>query len=77
MSPHTSAPDPSIARWFKSTYSDPQGEGDCVQVAASFLVSHGLVLIGDTKTPGIHLAVSPEAFAAFVSATAAGEFGTI
>ncbi|MFE3502049.1 DUF397 domain-containing protein [Kitasatospora sp. NPDC059146] len=77
MTPHTSAPDPSTARWFKSTYSDPQGEGDCVQVATNFLTSHDLILIGDTKTPGVHLTVSPEAFTAFISATSAGEFGII
>ncbi|MFJ8472414.1 DUF397 domain-containing protein [Kitasatospora sp. NPDC094011] len=77
MTPHTSAPDPSTAHWFKSTYSDPQGEGDCVQVAADFLVSHDLVLIGDTKTPGTYLTVTPEAFADFISATSSGEFDTV
>ncbi|MFE6500110.1 DUF397 domain-containing protein [Kitasatospora sp. NPDC057738] len=77
MTPHDSALDPSTAHWVKSTYSDPQGDGDCVQVATSFLATHDLILIGDTKTPGAHLAVSPEAFAAFISATSAGEFGSI
>ncbi|MFF2146600.1 DUF397 domain-containing protein [Kitasatospora sp. NPDC058190] len=72
-----SAIDLSTACWFKSTYSDPQGQGDCVQVATNFRTSHDLILIGDTKTPGVHLAISPEAFAAFISATSAGEFGTI
>lgn len=76
MTSRTSAPDPSAARWFKSTHSDPQGDGDCVQVATNFLATHGLVLIGDTKTPGAHLTVLPEAFAAFIAAAAAGEFDT-
>ncbi|WP_037899790.1 DUF397 domain-containing protein [Streptomyces sp. NRRL S-350] len=77
MTPHASVPDPSVARWFKSTHSDPQGQGDCVQIATDFRTSHDLILIGDTKTPGVHLAVSPEAFAAFVSAASAGEFGIV
>ncbi|MEU8925915.1 DUF397 domain-containing protein [Kitasatospora sp. NPDC048545] len=77
MTPQFSAPDPSTARWFKSTHSDPQGDGDCVQVATDFRASHDLVLIGDTKTPGVHLAVSPEAFAAFVSATSDGQFDLV
>ncbi|MQS11021.1 DUF397 domain-containing protein [Streptomyces kaniharaensis] len=77
MTPRASVLDLSTARWFKSTHSDPQGDGDCVQVATNFSVTHDLILIGDTKTPGVHIAVSPEAFTAFVTATATGEFGTI
>ncbi|WP_380283405.1 DUF397 domain-containing protein [Kitasatospora purpeofusca] len=62
------------ADWFKSTHSDNQGGGDCVRVALNFATSHGFVLIGDTKTPNSHLVITPEAYAAFVSATAQGEF---
>ncbi|WP_369184906.1 DUF397 domain-containing protein [Streptomyces sp. Y1] len=69
--------DLSTAGWFKSTHSDPQGQGDCVQVATNFQASHGIILIGDTKSPGSHLVFSPEAFIAFISATATGEFGSV
>ncbi|MFI6444943.1 DUF397 domain-containing protein [Kitasatospora sp. NPDC050543] len=67
--------DAAGAEWFKSSYSDAQGQGDCVRVSTSFVASHCAVLVGDTKTPGVHLAVSPAAWRDFVAAAAAGEFG--
>ncbi|GAA2152939.1 hypothetical protein GCM10009760_50180 [Kitasatospora kazusensis] len=70
-------PDLHAAEWFKSTYSDAQGQGDCVRVATNFASTHGAVLVGDTKAPGVHFSVSSEAWSAFVAATVRGEFGAV
>ncbi|MER8184079.1 DUF397 domain-containing protein [Kitasatospora sp. NPDC094015] len=37
-------------QWFKSSYSDAQGNGDCVRVSFTHLATTSTVLIGDTKT---------------------------
>ncbi|AXI78169.1 DUF397 domain-containing protein [Peterkaempfera bronchialis] len=63
--------DLSAATWVKSSYSDSDG-GNCVEVAPGFT---GIVPVRDSKDPhGPALVFSPEAFADFVSAVAAGEF---
>ncbi|WP_367322334.1 DUF397 domain-containing protein [Streptomyces sp. HUAS ZL42] len=55
------------ARWRKSSYSGSSG-GECVEVAG--LTPH--IAIRDSKNPAAGaFTVSPEAFAAFVAATAA------
>ncbi|MFE0465443.1 DUF397 domain-containing protein [Kitasatospora sp. NPDC058965] len=63
--------DLAAANWFKSSYSDAGG-GQCVRIATNL---PDLVLVGDTKTPDAHLAVTPAAWAAFTSALAAGRLG--
>ncbi len=65
------------AVWFKSSHSDPQGQGACVRVATNLIPVHDVVIVGDTKTPDAYLAVSPEAWSAFTSALVAGEFGGV
>ncbi|MEV4611882.1 DUF397 domain-containing protein [Kitasatospora sp. NPDC049258] len=67
----------STAHWFKSSYSDAQGNGDCLQASYTHLPTTGTVLVGDTKTPDTHLTVPAPAWAAFVTAAATGEFGTV
>jgi hypothetical protein len=67
---HTvSSADIAEASWFKSSYSDLQGERDCVRIATNL---PAIVLIGDTKTPDAHLAVSPHAWSAFAAAVVTG-----
>ncbi|MEV0641065.1 DUF397 domain-containing protein [Streptomyces sp. NPDC050619] len=49
--------------WFKSSYSDSNEPGDCVEVANTPTTIH----IRDSKTPGTdHLTVSPSTWSAFV-----------
>ncbi|MFJ1703027.1 DUF397 domain-containing protein [Kitasatospora sp. NPDC088346] len=67
----------SSIQWFKSSYSDNAGNGDCLQVSYTHLPTTGTVLVGDTKTPDTHLTVHPAAWVAFVSAAATGEFGAV
>jgi hypothetical protein len=40
------------AHWFKSTFSDPQGNGSCVQITMTFAATYDLVLVRDTKQRG-------------------------
>ncbi|WP_371497457.1 DUF397 domain-containing protein [Kitasatospora sp. NBC_00374] len=64
----------SSTQWFKSSYGDNAGNGDCVRVSFTHLATDHTVLIGDTKTPDTHLTVHPAAWSAFVTAAATGEF---
>ncbi|WP_035798724.1 DUF397 domain-containing protein [Kitasatospora mediocidica] len=60
--------------WHKSSYSSDNG-GNCVEVATG--IPH-LTPVRDSKDPhGPALLFPATAWAAFVSATAAGVFGTI
>ncbi|MEU8471578.1 DUF397 domain-containing protein [Streptomyces sp. NPDC029006] len=50
--------------WFKSTYSDGNDPGDCVEVATTPTVVH----IRDSKTPDTaRLKVTPSAWAQFLT----------
>ncbi|RLL69368.1 DUF397 domain-containing protein [Streptomyces sp. Z26] len=63
-------------RWFTSSYSN--NGGACVEVAANFVASRGVVPVRDSKVPaGPVLAVPAASFAAFVSGVAGGEFGAV
>ncbi|WP_432096348.1 DUF397 domain-containing protein [Streptomyces sp. bgisy100] len=58
------------AQWRKSSYSSDTG-GNCVEVGTAACA----VAVRDSKDPnGPALAFAPDAFAAFVSAAARGEF---
>ncbi|MET9397051.1 DUF397 domain-containing protein [Kitasatospora sp. NPDC002965] len=66
-------PELSGASWFTSSHSDNGGQ--CVEVSASF---PGTVPVRDSKDPqGPALIFSADAFATFVDAVRAGEFGTV
>jgi hypothetical protein len=55
--------------WLKSSYSDSSNPNDCVEVAVSPAVVH----VRDSKNvDGSRLAVSPEAFTAFVAYASQG-----
>ncbi|GLW52490.1 DUF397 domain-containing protein [Kitasatospora phosalacinea] len=70
--------EPGLVTWRKSSYSDPQGQGDCIEIAEAYTASHGLVAVRDSKNPtGPALLVPVTAWNAFATATAAGEFGTV
>ena len=61
-------------RWRKSSYSG-NGGGDCVEVASN---RPGIVAVRDSKNvPGPELAVSDQAWSAFVQGIKHGEFGLI
>jgi hypothetical protein len=61
-------------RWFKSSYSG--NGGDCIEVAANFAATHGLVPVRDSKTPaGPVLHVPTAAFATFVADVKTGTAG--
>lgn len=61
--------DPVGAQWFKSSYSN--ADGDCVEVA----IAGDRVGTRDSKDPrGPNLAFTPEAWSAFVHGVALGEF---
>lgn len=63
-------------RWFKSSYSS--NGGACVEVAADFAVSRGVVPVRDSKDlSGPTLGLRADAFASFVAGVKAGDFGTI
>ncbi|MBM7443241.1 DUF397 domain-containing protein [Streptomyces sp. HB132] len=63
-------------RWFKSSYSN--NGGDCIEVAANLVVSHGVVPVRDSKDPsGPVLQFPAGAFASFVADVKAGESATI
>ncbi|MCZ7414618.1 MULTISPECIES: DUF397 domain-containing protein [unclassified Streptomyces] len=63
-------------RWYKSSYSS--NGGNCVEVAANFLATRGVVPVRDSKNPsGPVLNVPADAFSAFVAGVKAEEFGAI
>ncbi len=60
--------------WRKSSYSGNNG-GECIEVADGF---PGVMPVRDSKDPeGPALHFSADAWQAFVTATADGEFGTL
>ena len=68
---------PQPDQWVKSTYSGGNG-GQCIEWAPAKAAVTGLVPVRDSKDPsGPALAFPADAFAAFVDAVKAGEFGTI
>ncbi|MFJ6568961.1 DUF397 domain-containing protein [Streptomyces sp. NPDC091292] len=61
-------------RWFKSSYSN--NGGACVEVAVNLGVSHGVVPVGDSKTPaGPIVDVSTSAFSRSSRRPRAGTVG--
>ncbi|MGA5429079.1 DUF397 domain-containing protein [Streptomyces koyangensis] len=59
--------------WFKSSYST--NGGNCVEVAANLVASHGVVPVRDSKVqPGPVLALPASSFSAFVAEVKAGGF---
>ncbi|MCX4826191.1 DUF397 domain-containing protein [Streptomyces sp. NBC_01142] len=63
-------------RWFKSSYSENGGQ--CIEVAANFVASHGVVPVRDSKNPTSPVLDFPAgSFATFVASVKAGEFGIV
>ncbi|MDT0432457.1 DUF397 domain-containing protein [Streptomyces salyersiae] len=63
-------------RWFKSSYSS--NGGDCLEVAADFVGTRGIVPVRDSKrVGGPVLNVSVDAFSAFVVGVRGDEFGAV
>ncbi|MFH9608960.1 DUF397 domain-containing protein [Streptomyces sp. NPDC017448] len=63
-------------RWFTSSYS--ANGGNCVEVAANFAASRGIVPVRDSKVvDGPVVAVPARAFAVFVAGVQGGTFGTV
>ena len=63
--------------WVKSSYSNTDG-GGCIEWAPTTAAATGIVPVRDSKDPaGPALLFPAEAFASFVSAVRAGEFGTV
>ncbi|ALM39640.1 DUF397 domain-containing protein [Streptomyces albidoflavus] len=59
--------------WFKSSYSTDGGQ--CVEVAANLVASHGMVPVRDSKVQaGPVLALPASSFSAFVAEVKAGGF---
>ncbi|MGA5297530.1 DUF397 domain-containing protein [Streptomyces koyangensis] len=59
--------------WFKSSYS--ANGGQCVEVAADLVASHGMVPVRDSKVQsGPVLALPAPSFSAFVAGIKAGGF---
>ncbi|MEU7376203.1 DUF397 domain-containing protein [Streptomyces albidoflavus] len=59
--------------WFKSSYST--NGGNCVEVAANLVASHGVVPVRDSKVQsGPVLALPATSFSAFVAGIKAGGF---
>ncbi|RZE99723.1 DUF397 domain-containing protein [Streptomyces sp. SCA2-2] len=59
--------------WFKSSYSADGGQ--CVEVAADLVVSHGMVPVRDSKIQsGPVLALLVSSFSAFVAGIKSGGF---
>ncbi|MFJ4379007.1 DUF397 domain-containing protein [Streptomyces albidoflavus] len=59
--------------WFKSSYST--NGGNCVEVAADLVASHGVVPVRDSKIQsGPVLALPATSFSAFVAGVKAGDF---
>ncbi|MEU3182135.1 DUF397 domain-containing protein [Streptomyces albidoflavus] len=64
---------PNSPYWRKSSYS--ANGGDCVELAANLVPTHGLVPVRDSKNPsGPVLTVPAAAFSSFVAGVKAGEF---
>ncbi|MFD5748002.1 DUF397 domain-containing protein [Streptomyces sp. NPDC127033] len=62
--------------WFKSSYSSNGGQ--CLEVAADLIASHGTVPVRDSKDPsGPVLGFPVHSFASFVAGVKSGEFGTV
>jgi hypothetical protein len=60
-------------RWFKSSYS--ANGGQCVEVAADLVASHGVIPVRDSKIQsGPVLALPVSSFSAFVASVKAGDF---
>ncbi|AJE82911.1 MULTISPECIES: DUF397 domain-containing protein [Streptomyces] len=71
------ATDLSGADWRKSSYSGAN-EGQCVEIAANLVASHGMVPIRDSKAPtGPILGLRVDAFSSFVAGIKAGQLGTV
>ncbi|GGZ09569.1 DUF397 domain-containing protein [Streptomyces nitrosporeus] len=63
-------------RWFTSSYSGNGGQ--CIEVAANLITSHGLVPVRDSKNPnGPVMEVPVPAFVSFVEGVKAGDFSTV
>lgn len=63
-------------RWFKSSYSS--NGGACVEVAANFVGTRGIVPVRDSKqVGGPVLNVSVDAFSAFVVGVRGDELGAV
>ncbi len=63
--------------WVKSSYSNGDG-GNCIEWAPTAAVTTGVVPVRDSKDPaGPALFFPSDAFASFVRAVRAGEFGTV
>ncbi|MFJ3627785.1 DUF397 domain-containing protein [Streptomyces sp. N1] len=59
--------------WFKSSYSTDGGQ--CVEVAADLVASHGVVPVRDSKVQsGPVLALPASSFSVFVAGIKAGDF---
>ncbi|MEU7376201.1 DUF397 domain-containing protein [Streptomyces albidoflavus] len=59
--------------WYKSSYSTDGGQ--CVEVAADLVASHGVVPVRDSKIQaGPVLALPATSFTAFVAGVKAGDF---
>ncbi|BDH70092.1 MULTISPECIES: DUF397 domain-containing protein [unclassified Streptomyces] len=59
--------------WFKSSYST--NGGNCVEVAANLVASHGVVPVRDSKIQfGPVLALPATSFSAFIAKIKAGHF---
>ncbi|MEV7213675.1 DUF397 domain-containing protein [Kitasatospora cineracea] len=68
----------STVVWRKSSYSDAQGQGDCIEIAEAYAATHGVIAVRDSKNPaGRPLVVPVRAWHAFAAAAAAGEFGAV
>lgn len=63
--------------WRKSSHSDAQGQGNCVEIAETYATTHGVIAIRDSKNPtGQPLLVTTTAWHTFTTATAAYHFDT-
>ncbi|MCX4969164.1 DUF397 domain-containing protein [Streptomyces sp. NBC_00654] len=63
-------------RWFTSSYSSNGGQ--CIEAAANFAVSRGVVPVRDSKDLcGPTLDFPASSFALFVAGVKAGEVGTV
>jgi hypothetical protein len=59
--------------WFKSSYSADGGQ--CVEVAADLVASHGVVPVRDSKVQSCPVQALPAtSFSAFVAGIKAGDF---
>ncbi|MFJ2742205.1 DUF397 domain-containing protein [Streptomyces sp. NPDC087440] len=60
-------------QFFKSSYSSNGGQ--CIEVAANLAVSHGVVPVRDSKTPGgPTLGLTAPAFSDFITGIKSGDF---